>query len=79
MFENTNQNEKNQKETVGKEEDIVLDFLQSTDVEQMVQQMALRKSFIDEKFISKNVIYPTQNKFFNMFSIPFEACNNLSK
>ena len=78
MFGNTNQNKKNQKGSVDKKKDIMLNFLKSKDGKQIVQQFAMKQAFIDEKFISQNVLFPTQNTFFNMFSIPFEACKHLS-
>ncbi len=78
MFGNTNRNKEDKKKTVGNEEDVVLDFFKNKDGKQRVQQFAIKQAFIDEKFISQNVLSLHQNKFFDTLSMLFPACNHLS-
>ena len=78
MFRHTNQNKKNQKGSVNKKKDIMLNFFKSKDGKQRVRQFAMKQAFIDKKFISQNVLFPHQNKVFNKLSMPFPACNHLS-
>lgn len=73
MFRHKNQNKKNQKGSVDKKKDIMLNFFKSKDGKQRVRQFAIKQEFIDEKFISQNVLFLHQNKFFNTLSMPFPA------